>query len=147
MQLGTLVDEIRTGGSPDMRHELYPAAKKIAHYLIEKFPFLDRLVPQVSYTGVFTYEGFSIPVKGRPDYELPRQATIDLKVTHAKDVDGVHKFMGYENQQFGYARLAQVPLAYILTYCVPLKQASLKCLRIGDTNRFWVEKILKFGRL
>jgi len=144
--LGKLVDDILTGGKVDMLNKLYPHAKKIAAYLTEKFGnIMQHLVPQVSYTGVMQYNGFELAVKGRPDFELKKWGIIDLKITHAKDVAGVIKFMRYVDQQFNYAKLAQVQNAYILSYSVPLQKAELHPLVIGDYNEFWADKIIKFG--
>lgn len=55
--------------------------------------------------------------------------------------------MGYPNQQFGYAKLAQVPKSYILSYSTATKQHRIDQLNIGDHNYFWEEKILKFGKV
>lgn len=147
IELGRLVDDIRTGGRVDMSHKLYPHAKKIAAYLYSKFgAILDRLTPQVSYTGLMHYNGFVLPVKGRPDFELKKHLIIDLKITHAKNVQGVINFMRYHDQQYVYGKLAQVPEAYLLTYSVPLQEAQIPpVIPIGDYNEFWADKIIKFG--
>jgi hypothetical protein len=146
--LGKLVDDILTGGKVDMLNKLYPHAKKIAHFLQDKFghvlPFLAK---QVSFTGELHYNGIALPVKGRPDFELLKSLIIDLKVTHAKDVRGVINYMRYEDQQWVYAKLAQVKEAYILSYSVPLQKADIIPLQINDYNEFWADKILKFGKL
>lgn len=147
MILGTLVDAIRTGGKVDMSHKLYPHAKKIAAFLYAKFPaILDALVPQVSFTGNMLYSGFRLPVKGRPDYLLPKKLIIDLKIMHGRDIPSTISYMRYEDQQFGYAKLAQVSQAYILAYSVPLQDAKFYPLQINDSNPFWIEKIIKFGK-
>jgi hypothetical protein len=145
--LGKLVDDIRTNGNVDMSHKLYPHAKQIAAYLYDNFGnVLDYLTPQVSYTGTMEYNGFTLPVKGRPDFELKKRLIIDLKITHAKNVEGVIKYMRYHDQLYGYGKLAQVPEAYILSYSVPLKQAKIyPVIPITDYNEFWADKIIKFG--
>lgn len=146
--LGRLVDDILTDGKPDMLNKLYPHAKKIAAFLIDKFghimPFLAK---QVSFTGELHYNGMMLPVKGRPDFELLKSLTIDLKVTHAKDVMGVINYMRYQEQQWLYAKLAQARDAYLLPYSVPLQSARILQLTVGDYNDFWADKILKFGKL
>ena len=154
MQLGSLVDGIRTGGDVDMRHKLYPAAKKIAGVLQAQFGWLiERLEKQVSYTGIMQYDAgrakFEAPIKGRPDWDWPREFIIDLKVTgeSALNIDNMIKFMGYPNQQFGYGKLSGVKTAYLLMYTTKTNEVlPLKRIPIGDTNRFWEDKILKFGK-
>lgn len=144
--LGSLVDGILTGGKIDMLHKLYPHAKKIAAYLSDKFSnIIPYLNAQVSFTGELHYNGFVLPVKGRPDFELQKSMIIDLKVTHAKDVQGVINYMRYEDQQFVYAKLAQVDQAYLLPYSVPLQKAEIIPVPINNNNEFWIDKIIKFG--
>lgn len=144
--LGSLVDGILTGGKVDMLHKLYPHAKKIAAYLNQKFfTIIPYLNAQVSFTGELHYNGFVLPVKGRPDFELQKSMIIDLKVTHAKDVQGVINYMRYEDQQFVYAKLAQVDQAYLLPYSVPLQKAEIIPVPINNNNEFWIDKIIKFG--
>jgi hypothetical protein len=154
MQLGSLVDAIRTSGPVDMRHPLYPIAKVIAAHLKAELGWaLDKLQKQVSYTGVMRYDAgkaiFELPVKGRPDFELPGELIVDLKVTGESKhkVDGMIKFMGYPNQQFGYAKLGGVKTALLLIYTTKTNEIlPLKRITIGETNSFWEEKILKFGK-
>lgn len=144
--LGSLVDAILTGGRVNMLDKMYPHAKKIAAYLLEKFGhIIPHLNAQVSFTGELHYKGFVLPVKGRPDFELIKTLIIDLKVTHAKDVDAVNNFMRYADQQFVYAKLAQVTEAYLLSYSVPMQKAVIKPVVLDNNNPFWIEKIIKFG--
>lgn len=154
MQLGSLVDGLLTNGDVDMRHPLYKAAKDIAAQLRAAFgSTLDQLHKQVSYAGIMRYDAgkaiFELPVKGRPDFEWPRQFVIDLKVTgeplHA--IDGLIKFMGYPNQQFGYGKMNGCNVAYLLIYSTKSNAvAPLKRIPIGDTSKWWEEKIIKFGK-
>lgn len=153
MQLGSLVDSIITNGDVDMAHALYTAARNIAHVLKSEFGyFFNKLNKQVSYTCIMQYNAgkavFELPVKGRPDLEWPREFIIDLKVTNESrhKIDGLISFMGYTNQQFGYAKMGNCKTAYLLIYSIPSKQVVLKRLAIGDTNEFWQEKIIKFGK-
>lgn len=152
MLLGSLVDDIRTGSNVDMDNKLYPTAKVIATFLKTEFGWaLDRLQKQVSYTGIMRLQTgnviFELPVKGRPDFVEPKSFIIDLKVTHTDNIDETIKFMGYPNQQFGYGKLDGCPLAYLLFYRVKKKDIILKRIPIADTNKFWEEKILKFGKV
>lgn len=151
MQLGSLVDAIRTGGEVNMADKLYPAAKDIAARLHAEFGWaLDRLHKQVSYTGIMRYDAgkamFELPVKGRPDFEEPKTFIIDLKVTDEVDIDAVIRYLGYPNQQFGYGKLSGCPVAFLLFYRKKKKDTVLRKIPIGDTNLFWQEKIIKFGK-
>lgn len=145
--LGKLVDDILTDGKPDMLHKLYPHAKKIAAFLDEKFghvlPFLAK---QVSFTGELYYNGFVLPVKGRPDFELLKSLIIDLKVTSARNYQGVIDYMRYNDQQWLYAKLAQAKESYLLPYSIPLQQADFIPVPLPDYNEFWADKIIKFGK-
>lgn len=152
MKLGSLVDAIRTDGEVNMVDPLYPAAKIIASALKKEFGWaLTRMHKQVSYTGIMQYHAghdvvFQLPVKGRPDFEEPKTFIIDLKVTDEVDVDRVIQFLGYPNQQFGYGKLSGCPVAYLLFYRKKKMDTVLRKIQIGDTNRFWQEKIIKFGK-
>lgn len=144
--LGRLVDDVLTDGKPDMLHKLYPSAKAIAAHLQQDFArILPHLKRQPSFTGELHYGGFMLPVKGRPDFDLPRMLTIDLKVSSATNVQGVIEYMKYNDQQWLYAKLAQAKEAYLLTYIRPLKKSQLKPVPLPDYNEFWADKILKFG--
>lgn len=154
MELGSLVDALLTGGPVNMLHKLYPAAKRIAAQLRSELGgILDKLHKQVSYTGFMRYDAgkaiFELPIKGRPDFELPGELIVDLKVTHEhKDkVDATIQYFGYPNQQFGYGKLSGVKTALLLIYTTKTNEVlPLRRIPIGDTNRFWEQKIIKFGQ-
>lgn len=148
MELGTLVDAILTNCPVDMASKLYPAAKAIAHFLRQHpqlGPTLKHMAKQVSYTGLFTHRGISLEVKGRPDFELKPYFINDLKICSANDYMNVIKFMRYEDQLFGYARLAGVKQAYLTVYCVPKKSVHIINVPVSESNLFWEDKILTHG--
>lgn len=152
MQLGSLVDAILTNGDADMLHPFYAAAKDIAAKLKAEFGWaITRLHKQVSYTGTMQYDAgkaiFELPVKGRPDFEEPKTFILDLKVTDEIDVDSTIKFLGYANQQFGYAKLGGCATAYLLIYRKKKRDTVVRRIPIGETNRWWEEKIIKFGKV
>lgn len=152
MQLGSLVDGILTNGDGiNMLDPLYPAAKNIAATLKAEFgSIITCLHKQVSYTSIMQYDAgravFELPVKGRPDFEEPGKFIIDLKVTDEIDVDNVIRHFGYPNQQFGYCKQAGCKVAYLLFYRKKKKDTVLRSIPIGDTNAWWQEKIIKFGK-
>jgi hypothetical protein len=144
--LGSLVDGIISNERVDMTHRLYPAAKAIAAYLRANFSgILPYMHSQISYSGIFHYHGFCLPAKGRLDMEIPKRIVVDLKITDSKNIPELIKFMKYDDQLFGYAKLGQHTEAYILAYSKPLKKAHIYSIPVSDHNEFWAEKILKFG--
>lgn len=151
MRLGSLVDGLLTDGDVDMADPLYPIAKNIAIKLKAEFGWaIGRLHKQVSYTGIMRYNAdravFELPVKTRPDFEESKRFIIDLKVTDEVDVDAAIKFLGYENQMFGYGKMADCPVAFLLMYRRKMRDTVLRKIPIGDANLFWQEKIIKFGK-
>ena len=147
MQIGTLVDQILTEPAKvDMSHELYKEAKQIAHSLTSTYgEMIAAFKKQVSYTGVFHYAGFQLPVKGRLDFLIPNHAVVDLKVTWSKDVLALIEYMGYKNQLFAYCKMAGVKKGYIMIHSAPLNKTTIVDIAIPDTNEFWQEQILNFG--
>lgn len=146
--VGRLVDSILTDpGKADMLHLLYPIARSIAQKIKTAFGvFIKRFETQISYTAEMVFEAHVLHTTGRIDFLLPGHAVIDLKVTHAKDVHGLIKFMGYENQLWNYANLAGVKKKYIMIHSVPLKETFMIDLGIvSPRSEFWEAKILKFG--
>lgn len=153
MQIGSIVDAMLTGGYADMNSELYPDAKKIAVVIERDFGWaISKIDKQVSMTGIMrlTLGGatFELQIKGRPDYECRTMFIMDLKVTAERlsKIDSNISFMGYPNQQFGYAKQADVKKSYLLIYSRKDKEAIVKPIAIGDTNKWWEEKIIKFGK-
>lgn len=149
IEVGKLVDAILC--EPDaarMNHPLYPASKAIAFALQQQFGgLLPAFKKQVSYTGLFTANGWSCPIRGRLDFLLERKAVIDLKVTSEKRILPLIDHMQYWDQQFGYALLAGVPKRYIMIYSRPNKEAILlpKPMPSPPINEWWAEKIERFG--
>lgn len=151
MRLGSLVDGLLTDGEVDMTDPLYPIARNIAIKLKAEFGWaIGRLHKQVSYTGVMRYNAgkaiFELPVKTRPDFEESKRFIIDLKVTDEVDVDAAINFLGYKNQMFGYGKMADCPVAFLLMYRRKMRDTVLRKIPIGDANLFWQEKIIKFGK-
>lgn len=155
IEVGKLVDAIRTDpGAARMISPLYPEAKRIAFALERQFgDILPALATQVSYTGLLRYDGWEMPVRGRPDYELPGRAIVDLKVTATKlqrplsplTAAPLINHMKYWSQLFGYARLAGATKRYLLIYCRPLKEAILLPNPMTDSDPFWEAAIQRFG--
>lgn len=151
MELGTLVDAILT--QPDQANinsELYPKAKLIAHNIKFKFgDLLNVLVPQVSYTADFTLEtphgNYKLPVRGRLDFEIPRNLVLDLKVTGQRNLDNTIKYMGYSDQLTGYALMSGSSVAYLMSYCAPINSIGIRNISLNDLS-FWERKILKYGK-
>ena len=151
MLLGSMVDKILTEPSNvNVKDPLFPIAKKISVTIKNTFgDLIERFVPQVSYTAEAHYAGLTITTTGRLDWLLPKHAVIDLKFTTAKKLEPVVDFFGYRNQVWNYAKMAEVPKAYILAYSEPLGE----CLPIfpvdvsSNYNEFWAKGILKHGSI
>lgn len=150
IRIGALVDGILTDPKTvNMADPLYPYCKEIS-FKIKEFLGLSisALKSQVSYTSNVIMGDFELPVKGRLDFLLENIATIDIKITKAKNVDDLIKFMGYENQLWHYSKMAKTPKAYLIIYCIPLKRVIAKSVDVSsDTNGFWADKIIDFGKV
>jgi len=147
MRLGTMVDEIRTGGNADITYPQYAYAKQIALYLIKHMPFLDRLQPQAHCTATAHYAGLQLPMKTLIDFLLPGVATVEMKVSdiHSKNVAGIIAHMGYDNQCFIERSCANVPVAYLLIYCRKSKDIYFDARSTNGADDWVSEQVLKFG--
>lgn len=147
VRVGSLVDAILTEpAKADMGSELYPYAKKIAYKIKEDFgDMIPSFLAQVSYTGYLHYGEFNLPVRGRLDYAFPKFAVIDLKVTYAKDIEALIKFMHYEEQMNLYCKFLGVTNAYLFVYCVPTGKCSVHHIDCSVHSEWWAEKIINFG--
>lgn len=147
--LGKMVDAILSDVGPiEMLHPLYPIARAVALKIKSSFGnFIDRFEKQVSYTADLIHNGYVMPSKVRLDFLLPGHASIELKVTHERDIRALIVHMGYKNQTWHQCRMAGVDKQFILIYSMLLKKAEL--INVGTlepSNEFWENKILKFGR-
>lgn len=149
IMLGKLVDAILTEPEKaDMMSPLYSIARDIASSIRKDLPYINNFAKQVSFCGIAEYKGFKLPVRGRLDYYLKGSCILDLKVTSEKNIDALIAFMGYENQLWHYAKLAEVKSAYLLIYSVPLKKTFLRVVGCsGNYSEFWSDKIIKFGKV
>jgi hypothetical protein len=149
MRRGTMVDAILTQpDQADPSNEGYAEARSIAHEIKRNYSYLlSSMVPQVSYTADFTittdHGTYTLPVRGRLDFEIPGKLVLDLKVTGQKNVDATIRHMGYADQLTGYCLMSGSSVAYIAAYCVPLRQVELRSIALD--YKFWERKILKFG--
>ena len=151
VRLGSLVDALLTQDDRfDHSDQLAPMAINIARQIKDTFGGMIQLFkPQISYTSELNFNGFNLNVTGRLDWELPKHAVIDLKVTGAKSDKEFAAYidhMGYKNQIWNYAKMGGFKKGYILAYSVPMKRClTIKSVEIGDRNEFWESKIMEFG--
>lgn len=160
MLLGKVVDDILTnkGSSSVIGSPLYAAAKDIAAKIKSDLGehIIRKLTPQVSYFGKLWYDGFEMPVKGRPDEELMfgEGAIIDFKVNNSasneKDCINLINFMGYDKQLWNYCGLAKKKAAFLFIYSTKAKKTFfLKRLKseedIVKCEEWWGEKVLEYG--
>jgi hypothetical protein len=150
MLFGKLVDNILTGGEAvSISDPMYNEAKHVAAQIKSTFGTMFHLFKfQLSYKAVMCFGEFYMPTIGRPDCELPLRATIDFKVTDAKNIPDLIAFMGYENQVWHYSKLGKTKEAYILPYSRPLKKClPLHRIDVSKNNEWWEDKIIKFGKV
>lgn len=150
IRLGSVVDNILTEPHKvNMGDQLYPIARDIASKLKSDFgELINQFKKQISYTADVSFNGFNLPVTGRLDFELPKNAVIDLKITKEKNIAALIGFMGYENQLWHYSKMAQVKNAYLMFYSIPLKKTLLFAFDCSSNyNEFWADKIIKFGKI
>jgi hypothetical protein len=148
IRIGKLVDGILTDpGSVNMADPLYNVSREIVYFIEQKFgKLIKHFQSQISYTALASFQDFTMFTKGRLDWLLRDQAVIDLKITASRDIRNVIEFMGYKNQVYHYAKLAGVPVAYLMVHSMPLKKTELlKVDCSGNENQFWQEKIIHFG--
>lgn len=149
VKIGSMVDAILCEtGKINMLDEHYPIAKSIAFEIKKVFgSYIAKFQKQVSYTTDLVYEYHSMPAKVRLDFLLPGHASIDLKVTHEKDVHALIKYMGYQNQLWHQCKCSGVKKQYIMIHSVPLRKTFMIDLGVvTERNEFWENKILKFGQ-
>src|SRR4051812_4975343 len=148
IRIGKLVDAILTDPAhADITDPLYPVAREIAYYIEKQFgKLIKHFESQVSYSALMQYNGFTMITKGRLDWLLKDIAVIDLKITKSRNIRSVIEYMGYKNQVYHYARLAEVPKGYLMVHSIPLRKTELiKIDCSGNENQFWAEKIIHFG--
>lgn len=149
IKIGKMVDAILTEPEKvNMLDPLYPMSAIIATKIRMRFgQHIERMEKQVSYTATLSFLDHSMPAKFRLDFLLPGILVLDLKITHEpiQKIPALVDFMGYKNQLFGYAKVAQVPRAYLLFYSVPSNKCELFDVPVTETNTFWRDKILRFG--
>lgn len=149
MALGSLVDAMITDPKTvDINNPMYDQAKEISACLLSGFgSYISLFKKQLSYTATIDNGVFQMQTKGRPDLTLKGYFNIDLKVSAEKDVFKIIKHFGYNAQQYHYAKLANVPDAYLLMYSKPLKKAKLIKCDFSEAEEFFNEKILIHGKL
>ena len=96
MLLGIQVDKILMAPhEADMTNPFYEMAKNIAAKISKDFPYLVHFDKQVCFSGVASYNGFYLPVKGRLDYYRSESMVIDLKVTHSRNINNIIRHFEY----------------------------------------------------
>ena len=146
--IGKLVDGILTEPQyVEMANPLYPVAKLIAYEISKNFgDLIKHFEKQISYTSLMQYGDFIMPAKVRLDFMLTGHAAIEMKITKSKDIDGIIKHMGYENQLWHQTKMAGVNKGYFLFHSIPLKKTIILTANCdSDHNDFWAEKIISFG--
>ncbi len=153
VRMGSLVDALLTQDDRfDFSDPLAKDAMRIASQIKDTFGgMIANFKNQISYTATAQYGAFSLDVTGRLDWELPRFAVIDLKVTGAKndrEFSAYIDHMGYKNQLWHYAKMAGLTKAYIMPYSTTSKRClNIVPIEVGDYNSFWEDAVLTFGKV
>lgn len=162
VRMGSLVDSILTEPNRvDFSDQLYPAAKLAAYKINDLFgDVFNESEKQISYTANISFNGLEMETTGRLDFLIPGFAVIDLKVTGAKDINGLIDFMGYGNQLWHYSNLAGVDNAYLLICQVDKKvyksghiefknpRVHIRQVDVSSLhNEFWANSIINFGTI
>jgi hypothetical protein len=154
IKIGAMADNILT--SPDKVNPALPefrAGRNIASNINQNKifkPLLPLFVPQVSYMAQITYKGLVMNVCGRLDWEIPKIAAIDLKVTDAKtdkEFAAIIRHMKYDNQMFNYMGMSGTKQAFIIPYSTKAN-ACLSVVKFEygiGRNEFWENSVIKFG--
>jgi hypothetical protein len=149
IRIGKIVDAILTEPAKvDMTDPHFRIAAHIATKIRMRFGhIIDKMEKQISYTADVSFQGHVMPAKFRLDFLLPKILVLDLKITHERiaAVPALVEYMGYRNQLFGYAKVAQVSSAYLLFYSVPSERCEIYNVPIFESNVFWEAKVQKFG--
>lgn len=152
VRIGKLVDDILTNNVIDMSNPHYVIAKDIANKMTAEIGVntLKLLTFQISYSAIMSFDGLSINIKGRPDVELGKLATIDFKVTDEKDCLALINYMGYDNQLWNYSKLGKTKNKFIFIYSKKLKKTFFykRLVSEEDNNKsekWWKGKILEYG--
>ena len=151
IRLGSLVDALLTQDDRfDFSDPQARGAMKIAAQIKDTFGgMIELFKPQISYTSELEYCGLTLRTTGRLDWELPKHAVIDLKVTGAKSDKEFAAYidhMGYKNQLWNYAKMGGFKKAYIVAYSAVAKKClNVVSVPIVDRNEFWENSVLQFG--
>jgi hypothetical protein len=145
---GSLVDDLLTDpSSADVSHpdfnEALEAANNIRNFCGQHF--FDAAEKQISFTATMHWGQFSMPVKGRIDFMSTY--IFDVKVTNEPEekLNDLIYFMGYPNQMFLYAKALGFNKAVLVFYIRRKKKVVLKPINLLDSNKFFENKIIKFG--
>ena len=150
VEFGSLVDDLLTDpAAADLDNPEYFVGVQVATAITEFIGghALASFKSQVSFTGTLFWKGLEMKTKGRLDL-FGMGIVFDLKITEVgeKQLDTLIEFMGYKNQMFLYAKAVKATMAVLVFYSRKDKKVILKPLMIGETNTFFEEKILKFGK-
>ena len=146
-RLGKLVDQYVSGEKKTAFSDREKKAETIARNISEKYSEMLSISKfQVSIFGNIAYDIFSLPFKTRPDFYVPRVATIDLKITweSLKNIEALIKHMQYGRQCYFHRGMAGVEKSYLLFFSVKDGKS-----RLIESNENWddyiIEKILIHG--
>lgn len=150
MNLGTAVHhyllEPEKYDHTNEQHELIKAA---AVALKNKIGNLYRLlIPERVVLADFSYNGFTLPFKGRLDLSIENQIVIDIKVSRMP-LEKAIKYFEYEDQLSGYAIPIKAKVAMIIGInpdtVGPGKEPLISIANIPIKDDWWKYQVVQKG--
>jgi hypothetical protein len=121
------------------RDLVYPIANVVAQNLGDILPFLDT---ELSVTCDMSYEGFTMPYRGRVDMVRCGKVVVDLKVSEIPLSRSV-AFFGYAKQLTGYCLATSSDYGIIIRVCP--KTYKVEKTSIRKDIAWWEQKVLSLG--
>ena len=143
MRFGSLVDTFLSNPAAydgTMADLVRPIALEVKRFLGAGWACCKA---QMSATANFTVDGLTMPHRGRPDFLIPNQLIIDLKVSELPIVKAIEIFR-YDWQQGGYCLDFDVKKAIILS--IHPKTKKITTAPIVPVYDWWEHQVKRFGR-
>lgn len=150
VEFGSLVDDLLTDpANADLDNPDYFAAVEVATAITNFVgeSALASFKAQLSFTGILEWRRLQMPVRGRLDL-FGMGIVFDFKITDEPEhkIDDLIEFMGYKNQGFLYSKAMKADKFVLIFYSRKSKKVILKPFMIEEHNKFFEDKLLKFGK-
>lgn len=129
---------------PELYQHESNEVKDIAMSMKEKLgEAVMYLEPEEAFTCDLTWEGLTMPFKGRVDLSKKGRMVVDVKVVETKNIMTMIDWFGYDNQLSGYGMGFGTNLLILCWYSKKLKKTTLT--HIPFTDKWWKEQIIANG--